>query len=60
MLKMFKRLNQTEGLLLRVSIAFIAIQVGLELAIPDNMTDIAKALSKATIRDQFDMVLQDT
>ncbi|MDO4670759.1 MAG: ABC transporter ATP-binding protein [Aerococcus sp.] len=44
MLKMFKRLNRKEWFMLFLSVTFIAIQVGLELAIPDNMTKITRAL----------------
>lgn len=43
-LKMLKRLNRKEWGLLALSFLFIAIQVGLELAIPDNITQMTRSL----------------
>lgn len=44
MLKLLKRLNRREWLVIAVSIVFIAAQVGFELAIPGYMTQITTAL----------------
>ena len=42
MLKLIKKLTKKQILLVIISIAFIACQVGLELKIPDYMTEITK------------------
>ncbi|KRK39867.1 ABC transporter ATP-binding protein [Loigolactobacillus bifermentans] len=44
MLRLLKRLNRKEWLMIVVSVWFIVIQVSLELAIPDYMTKITNAL----------------
>lgn len=47
MIKLLKRLDRKEWLMIAVSVIFIVAQVGLELAIPDYMTRITNALEES-------------
>lgn len=56
MFKLLKRLNKREYAMIAISTIFIAIQVWLELKIPDYMTQITTALgtSGSTTTDILD------
>lgn len=46
MFRLFKKMNKTEGLFVIASFLFILLQVGLELKIPDYMSDITELLQE--------------